>query len=481
MPRPSAPHRARPVILVGVGVLTFVLVALAAPVAAQPVESRQRPFNGLFGGGPPPDPNRTRTELTLSGAIYGGYDDNLVNAAPGLGGPGAGGGANAGNLIQGTGGLRYQRGRPIRNFVFDANAYAVDYGSSGIGITKGGSVGISGQSRVGRADQFRFDQRFSYDPLFSFGPTAQIGEPVVDVDTLPQTEPAVGIFERASWASQTSLGLSRALGRRTSLNMGYDFEARMYEATDDPTSTLGDSTSHRASFQLDRALGRTWSFLTQYHFFYQRPTDSDGVRPVTDHNLNVGFGWTRRVSRTRTLHASASAGAHRVSSTLGIGVERTPFDYTAPSGQAQLGLDLGRNWNVSADYRRVVTVVPELTSQTFMTDAALVSARGLIGPRVEIMMSAGRDWSDANDIGSSAAFDSTTAGIQAQVAITRLIAATITYTRFEYEFVEVPDLPVGFAPATSRNAVRFGVTVWLPLIGRYEGEQSRGQAPAGRQ
>jgi hypothetical protein len=464
----------------GLAAVALITLGVAATAAAQPpIETQQRPYNGLFGGGPPQDPNRTRTELSLNGSIFGGYDDNLVAAAPGLGGPGTGG-DNAGNLIQGTLGMRYYRGRPVRNVSIDGNAYVVDYGDAGVGLTKGGSLGFSASTRLGRADrdQFRFDQRVSYDPLFSFGPTAAIG-PVVDVDTLPQTEPALGIFERASWGSTTSLAYNRALGRRSSLDLNYDFEAREYETSPDPTATLGDSTSHRASFDLRRSLSRTWSTRAEYMLFYARPTDSDGIRPLTDHNILAGIDWTRRVSRTRTLHVSASGGAHNVRSTLGIGVERTPFDYWAPSGQATVGLDLGRNWNVSADYRRVVTVIPELTTESFLTDAVLVNARGLIGSRLELMLSAGRDWSDAADAGSAATADNTHVGVQAQIALTRMLAATVTYTLFDYQFDEVADLPAGFAQQSRRNAVRVGLSLWLPILGRYQ--EGRGAAaPAGR-
>ena len=38
---------------------------------AQAVQRPLRPYAGWFGGGPPPDPNRTRQELTLQGSVLG--------------------------------------------------------------------------------------------------------------------------------------------------------------------------------------------------------------------------------------------------------------------------------------------------------------------------------------------------------------------------------------------------------------------------
>ncbi len=309
-------------------------------------------------------------------------------------------------------------------------------------------------------------------------PGAQIEGPVVDVDTLPPTGPDVGIFERASWASQTSLGYSHALRRRTTLDLSYGFSAREYESSPNPEDALGDGTAHQASIDIQQELNRSWRLTGQYDLSHQRPTELDGVRPVTDQSLRLGLGWQKRMSRTRTLRASASGGALHVRSTFGVAPARIPFEYTTPSAEAQLGLDLGRDWNVSANYRRSVTVTPEVTSETFLTDAVVISGRGLIGRRLELLMTAARDTSDAANTGSAATFGQTTAGIEAQLALSRRVAVTLAYTYFQYEFQSVADLPVDFAPDSERNAFRVGLTVRLPLIGRYEGE--RATAPPGR-
>ncbi len=472
----TSPARALgPARLLVVTTAPLLLLLIGVPASAQVgTEPRQRPFNRLFGGGPPVDPNRTRTDLTLSGAVFGGYDDSVVGTLPpGLGGPiGPSGGDEAGNSVQGSVGLRYSYGRPARNFGIDANAYSVYYPDATVGFTTGGSLGLSARTRVGRADDVRFTQLVAYAPVFSFAPTATL-VPIVEADPLPQTDPGLGIFERSSWASNTGAGYRHELGRRASVELDYEFDARMYEDSPDPTSTLGDTTSHLATVQFDRTINRRWSVLAEYGFFHSRPTDADGVRPVTDHNVTAGLGWTRDVSRTRSLHVQASAGAQRVNSTLGLGIERRPFDYWAPSGQATVDLDLSRNWNVSANYRRNVTVVPEVTSESFLTDAIIFNARGLVGSRLELLFSGGRDWSDAGNSGSQASLDNTNAGVQAQIAISRMLAATVTYTYFDYAFQDVSDLPAGFAADQTRNTIRVGLSVWLPLIGRYPGERSR--------
>ena len=149
--------------------------------------------------------------------------------------------------------------------MIDGNAYLVDYGSAGVGMTQGGSLNVTGHTRVRRRDSFRFGQQISYDPLFSLGPTTSI-EPVVDVDNLPQNDPATGVFELSSWASNTGLAYDFEAGQRTSIDLSYEFEARQYEDVALPEANVGsDMTAHRATVAATRNLNRTWGLRTRYH------------------------------------------------------------------------------------------------------------------------------------------------------------------------------------------------------------------------
>jgi len=44
------------------------------------------------------------------------------------------------------------------------------------------------------------------------------------------------------------------------------------------------------------------------------------------------------------------------------------------------------------------------------------------------------------------------------------------------EFSSVGDLPAGFPPGSSRNTIRVGVTIWLPLLGNYVAERPNGRS-----
>src|SRR5262245_21525289 len=109
-----------------------VLLGLALPVAAtaQLLERPRRPFTGLFGGGPPPDPTRPRQELTLTVNLLGGYDDNLSLTGTDTNRPPDPNQDKAGYTRSGDVLLRYWRGTTQRSFEIEGRGYVNSYSNS---------------------------------------------------------------------------------------------------------------------------------------------------------------------------------------------------------------------------------------------------------------------------------------------------------------------------------------------------------------
>ena len=53
----------------------------------------------------------------------------------------------------------------------------------------------------------------------------------------------------------------------------------------------------------------------------------------------------------------------------------------------------------------------------------------------------------------------------------------VNYNYFNYAFRDTPNLAEGFPPTFERNTIRFGLNIWLPLVGNYV-DRTRGTAPA---
>ena len=453
-----------------------IVVGLALPAAAtaQVLQRPRRPFTGLFGGGPPPDPNRGRQELTLTVNVLGGYDDNLSISDVGSGRPPDPGQDKAGYLGSGDLHLRFWRGTAQKSLEIDGRGYVTSYSNTDAGAIQGGSFRLGATTAWGRRGTIRVDQRNSFDPLYTLGGGFAPLRDAVGGDGLPGANSSTaGIFIRDSWTSDSVVGLDYRMGPSNQLSGTYSFDLRRY--TDEQS---GDSWAHHASLAFMKNLARSASLRATYgygHTTLEEVVGAVRTRPIEEHSFDVGPSYIKRISRTRQMLVSASAGAIHVESISNT--TNLPFSYWAPYGAGQARLDLGRSWALWGDYRRAMTVLDGLTSQTYMTDTAQVSVGGLASRLVELVINGGfANGRAPNGSGSDSHFDTYIIGFQGQVAITRNLAAFVNYSHFDYTFTATSDLPIGFQPSFSRNSARFGIRLWVPLLGRYV---DRGGNPGG--
>jgi hypothetical protein len=177
------------------------------------------------------------------------------------------------------------------------------------------------------------------------------------------------------------------------------------------------------------------------------------------------------------MQISGSAGAQYVQTLSSVALRRTPVDYWAPYGEAAAQFDFSRTWDATVNYRRGTTVLPEVTSESFVTDAISFGFGGVIGSRLEVDTNAGLSTgTTAAAAGSEAQNKTITWSSQARWGFSRKFAVTAAYDYYKYEFSSVGDLPAGFPPGSSRNTIRVGVTIWLPLLGNYVAERPNGRS-----
>jgi opacity protein-like surface antigen len=461
------------------GLLVGTLVVLHGAAAAAPVEAQQQPrshggqrgFRGLFGGGPPPDPNRLRQDLSLTASLLGGYDDNLAAAVGGSAAPA--GQESGGYLGQSQVDLRYYRGRSGRSFTLDGSAYGTGYDDSAIGFVTGGFIDASGTTRVRTRDTFHAGQRFSFDPFFSLG-SLSVLDSVVEPGTLPGSNTTTGLVASRSWSSQSVIDYSWMPSARNDISLNYGFNTRRYTRSDDAP---GDSDSHRASAGLTRTLNRRVSLQTSYDYTHGRYQDPDGERPLSEHTISAGPQIEKVFSRTRRLQLTASLGAQYVQTLSSVALQRAKIDYWTPFGDASANLAVSRTWDVGVNYRRGTTVLPEVTTESFVTDALMFGTAGVIGRRLEVDLNAGfSTGTTATAAGGRAQNETLTWSSQLRWAFSRSVAATVSYDYYEYDFTNIGDLPDQFPPGASRNTVRVGVTFFLPLLGNYITERSGGRS-----
>jgi hypothetical protein len=458
--RPIARRTAPLLLLFG---LSCTVTSADAQTQAQAGRGAQRPFRGLFGGSPTPDPNRTRQELSLTGNVLVSYDNNLATAAAGGGGAEPNADGPGGYLGTGSLDVHYFRGRQIRSFAIDGSAFVTKYGQS-IGMIEGGSVTVAGTTQMRRRDRFSASQSFSYEPLLTLGSF----DPLVPVDganSTPENSQFAGLEERRSLGAQGTADYQWSMSRRNSLGFNYGFQAQRYLDSD---SSLGNSQSHRGAATYTRTLTRTFGLRGSYNYSYGRVEDVDGTRPLTQQTIEGGPQYSKSLSRTRRIQASAGVGGQNARTLASVSLRRTPVEYWTPFGTASANLDLASNWRLRADYRRSTVVLPEVTSESYVTDAITLGTNTLLGERLDLDFSFGlAGGTSAIATGSSATYRTSTVAATARWALARQIALLLNYYYYDYVFTNTTDLPEGFSPTTRRHTVRVGITLWQPLIGNY--------------
>ena len=439
--------------------------AVAADASAQMVQRPSRPYRGLFGGGPAIDPNRSRSELTLTSSVLLGHDTWL---SPG----GSGGGIDptrerqSGRTFSGEAALRYYHGRVRRSITVDARTLTLGYSGVGVDPTISGHVAINGETNLGTVMQLRATQSFAYEPTLVLGGTASTlgdaGTALVPGADVPQiTSVTSGYLEQRSWSSNSGASLERRWTPRhaTQFNAGYQRSTYLDELGYDTRSTRAD-VSHSWQF------ARTSTLRGLYSYTDMNSDSPAGLTtPMTHRRIDGSFGYSRRLSPTRHLSFGVGGGATHVT-TINAS-DRSSLDYWTPSGSGSFAIDLGRSWSVSSNYTRAVSVLQGVSLTSFATDSANVAVNGLISSRLETSMSATYSNGQAGGTNTRGRFENYTGSLQFRYAISRCCATAFNYDYFVYNFANVADLSSGFLSNFDRQAVRVGFTLWLPLYGRY--------------
>jgi hypothetical protein len=444
--------------------LLFTLSIVAAPLA-QVVEQPPRVSRGLFGAGAANE-NRWRHNVTLTGNMFGGFDDNLT--------PAAGDTASVNTNTPGTsgysgfGGLQtqYSSVKADKTIQFDARGYTNGFHGLGLRRVFGGEASGRIATPLGARHSLTAFERYADTPMFA----PHIASPASPLDgpVQPAAAPLANTTSyliRRSQASDGSVTLDRRMTRTTTIVVGGSHARSRFDDGSGDTDSWGGTLSYRQS------AGRRSAFVADYAFTSTKALASGTAppRPYDNHNLTFSASTGRRLGPRRQLALSIGAGVnqvHTVDSQTGA-----PLSYRTPSGQASVRLDFARTWNAAADYARIVSVLEGVTLDTFITDTVSLRAGGQLWDRADIALSANWATGQAGPTGSGS-YDSYTGILQLQFAVNRWLDALVSQTFYAYRLDGVTMVVEGMASELDRHAVRVGLVFRLPLYGQYVASRS---------
>ena len=170
-----------------------------------------------------------------------------------------------------------------------------------------------------------------------------------------------------------------------------------------------------------------------------------------------------RLSRRRRLTLSLGGGAAYVEAISSAG---DPYQFWTPIASATATLDLTPSWNLEGTYRRSFSVLQSVTSDLYTTDTVELTTGGLLTPRTDLRFF-GTFANGLTPRASGIADDFRIYGASAQLrfALSSTMAATVAYYYYKHRYSNPAALPTGFPAEYDRNALRVGLTVWVPLAG----------------
>jgi hypothetical protein len=426
------------------------------------IEREERPVSGLFGARHrPPDPDRPSQGLELTLSTLGGYDDN--GFPEGTANEDIGVAARpASYLAFVNAALGYQHTKQLRTFAVNGGGYMNTYRNLGLKPGYGGQVDTSLAVPVGRRSRLSLSAQARTDPNYTLGAFSPL-LPELGPGALPESNPANGFVERRTRAAAGSVDFYTAMSRRGSLGVGYRHNLTDYE--DD----FGDGQDQVASVSYQGEVGRVSRLRASY--VYSEAHLRQRVSTILSHTADLGYVQQRRLSPTRTFSFAFGAGATTVSD----------FDSEAaasreevlPSGYGSISLDLARTWSIGGDYRRSAQLLRGLTTETFVTDAAMARVVGFPNLRARFEFSVAYSHGREPFVLQSE-YDSYAATTQLEYGLSRWAAVSATYNFFSYRLRDVTSLAPDFPSELAHNNFRVGVVLWLPLYGAFSDPAPRG-------
>jgi hypothetical protein len=423
-------------------------VGLAKP------QSSSRPYQGLFGGA---SSGTDRDPFALSVTIAEAHDQDLL-----------------GDVI--TGPSAYQIGGRFTELSADASyrldTHKVQFAATGgtnfryydeqdaiVGVGQYGGAGV--WIPLSRSTSFAANQTVSYAPSYLYRLFVTPGAPELG-QVNPGTDYAVNQSPSLSYG--TTASLTTTFGPRNELAFDTHRQYTDYVRSADlqtlPIGTLvqSDLSTYQIGGRFSRGMSRDVKLNLGYTF--TRADYYSGITPA-EHGVNAGFTYTHPTSKTRKTSLSFRVGSSRLelADTGDQGTVLRPYYRTV--GDVTFMREFGRTWQANAAYHRGVGFVDGLRTPV-LTDGVLIGANGMINRRVDVSVNAASTIGEPTTVVALRGFRTNTATARTQMALNHNAALFAEYLFYFYDF-PIGLTPIGAPPRVSRNGVRAGLSLWVPM------------------
>jgi hypothetical protein len=183
---------------------------------------------------------------------------------------------------------------------------------------------------------------------------------------------------------------------------------------------------------------------------------------ATTHDLDIGVDYERPLSFSRRTRLTFSSGSTIVERPITPTQDERKLGV---SGAVGLSHAFGRSWHAQGVYTRGVSFIDGFAGPVFGNGASF-SLDGLLTRRIDFSASAGLSFGNLSDVYSGQKFSTYAGTARVRYGLTRMWAVFGDYTFLSSDLGTQPIAVFGSSAAVQRNAVRAGLTLWIPVLKR---------------
>jgi hypothetical protein len=315
------------------------------------------------------------------------------------------------------------------------------------------ALGASMSAGLGKKTVISFNEGVTYAPAQLYG---LLTGSALSLGAIINPEASnYSLDNTRSYSSDTAAKLTRKLNDRLTLSFESDARFTNYIGSN---SRYPDIRTKDAGAQFSYGLSRSTGLRFGYTY---RQAEYVGAPVTTEQNFVLGVDHTRMLSRTRRTTFAATMGATLARAPLAIASADLRQQYRL-IGDASVNHQIGRTWSVQGAYHRGIGYIQGFQAPVF-TDAYSAGATGFLSRRMDVTMSAAYSTGEAALTGAQSQFTTYTGDARLRYAVTRMWATYFEYLFYYYDFNQTLVTPLGLPPSLTRNGVRMGVTLWVPM------------------
>ncbi len=431
--------------------LAAALLACDAPAArAQAIPPPTRP---VFGQGSATAPGATTFDVTVD--VAEAYDSNL-NAELGSITPSVYQLSGAYTLFAPQ--ARFSANGDRVQFAATGGSSARYFNQGGEFVVSGYNAGLGLTAELTRSTTVSISEGVNYAPSYLYGLFQQLATPSVG-GVVPSAS-NYGVDGVQSLATTSTASLTHHMTPRAAFSL-----SGSYGRTDMVSNYVGSGYSNLLNYSAGGAF--TYSLnkgMTVRMGYTYRDGQYTNLIRSKEHDIDLGVNYTHPISQTRKLNLNVTVGPRvmdQSADTTGL-VPLQTFGIVADVGVSR---QIGRTWSAQGGYHRGLAFIEGLPGPAY-TDSVAGSARGFLSRRVDLSFSGSVARGNLSQINTASAFTTYTADARLQRAVGKKLAAYAEYLYYFYDFGRGYSLPVGVSPTLTRNTVRVGLSLWLPLKDR---------------